>query len=355
MPRLTTLIIADDLTGALDSVAPFAAVGLDCLVATSLPGLAQAVALAPEVLAVNLGTRELDPEAAAKVARAAAVAAAAKVGPDTIWFKKIDSRMKGPIAAEVAEVVAVTGLDRIVLCPAIPDLGRLVIGGKVVGEGVANPIPVALHLPDKPPLKVPDVRTDADLDQLLQPRLAETLLVGARGLAAALARRLRPGRGAVLAPMPAGAVGFCIGSRDPISLDQVDRLVASGALPLVEAPDGVVPRRTGSGPVLVQATAGPGAGGADVARRLAQGMLDRLGGLKTVVACGGETSAALLSAAGVGVLRVRGEVLPGLPLCHAIGVPDFPALVTKSGGFGQPDTFLRLWQAAHCTEGQPCL
>ena len=41
-------------------------------------------------------------------------------------------------------------------------------------------------------------------------------------------------------------------------------------------------------------------------------------------------------------MRVAGEVLPGLPLCHAIDRPDFPALITKSGGFGPPDTLLRL-------------
>jgi uncharacterized protein YgbK (DUF1537 family) len=50
-------------------------------------------------------------------------------------------------------------------------------------------------------------------------------------------------------------------------------------------------------------------------------------------------------------LRVEGEVLPGLPLSRAIGLPDFPAVITKSGGFGQPDTLLRLWQFAQDNKG----
>jgi D-threonate/D-erythronate kinase len=52
-------------------------------------------------------------------------------------------------------------------------------------------------------------------------------------------------------------------------------------------------------------------------------------------------------------LRVEGEILPGLPLCHAVDLPGFPDLITKSGGFGPPDTLLRLWQAARNPEGCP--
>jgi D-threonate/D-erythronate kinase len=98
MPELATLIIADDLTGALDSVAPFASVGMDCVVATSPDSLSRAMAHAPDVVSINLGTRELGPEKAHDITRLAAQAAQRYIGPDTIWFKKIDSRMKGHVA-----------------------------------------------------------------------------------------------------------------------------------------------------------------------------------------------------------------------------------------------------------------
>ncbi len=353
MPGLTTLIVADDLTGALDSVAPFVSVGLDCVVATSPDSLSKAFALAPEVLSINLGTRELDPEAAGTLALMTARAMQQHVSPGTIWIKKIDSRMKGQIEAEVAGVLGVAGFARVLLCPAIPELGRIVVGGRLEGAGVLQPISVHLHLPQGVAVSIPDARSDADLDGLVQACGAGTLFVGARGLAAALARRQCPGHARVSVAMPVGPVGFCIGSRDPITLAQVEGLRAAG-LPYLAAPDGRVPDRTGTGEVLVQATAGHGASAEQVSANLAGGMLKHLKGLATLVVSGGETAAAVLRAAGIGVLRVGGDVAPGLPLCHPVDVPGFPALVTKSGGFGQPDTLLELWRAAHSREGQLC-
>lgn len=355
MPRLATFIIADDLTGALDSVAPFAGLGMDCLVATSAGSLSQALAQQPQVLSVNIGTRELDPETAHNRAEAATRALEPHAGRNTVWMKKIDSRMKGQISAEVLGVIGVTGATRVLVCPAIPDLGRIVIDGCLQGEGVGAPIPVDLDLPGDISVIRPDARTGADLDAMVQAAVPGTLLVGARGLAGALARQSFPGRGGGVAAMPAGPVGYCIGSRDPITLAQVDLLAKKGDLLRLSAPDGVVPDRLGFSDLLVVATQGQGAASSQVSSRLAEGVLDLVGGLTTLVACGGETAAALLRAAGVGVLRVRGEVLPGLPLCEALDCPGFPALITKSGGFGPPDTLLALWQAAHRKEGQPCL
>lgn len=354
MPRLETVIIADDLTGALDAVAPFAAVGMDCVVATSPDGLSAAMAHASQVLSINLGTRERGSVKAQAIAGTAALAAQRLAGPETVWLKKIDSRLKGQIAAEVAGVIGVIGPASILMCPAIPDLGRVVVGGNLEGEGVATPIPVALRLPGGIDVATPDVRSDDDLDRVVQALGSGTLFVGARGLAAALARRQRPGRRSAAVPMPEGPVGFCIGSRDPITLAQADILRKTGEMPCVAAPDGIVPLQPATGEVLLQATQGSGATAAQVAVRLADGIIGYLKGLRTLVVSGGETAGALLRAADIGVLRVVGEVQPGLPLCHAVEVPGFPALVTKSGGFGRPDTLLRLWQAAHSKEGQPC-
>ena len=355
MPELATLIIADDLTGALDSVAPFAGVGMDCVVATSTDSIADALAQNPQVLSVNLGTREGSSDRACEVAGAAARAARPHAQPRTIWFKKIDSRMKGHVAAEVAGVVAAIGAVRVLLCPAIPDLGRIVAGAQVIGAGIAEPIPVSLPLPAGIRVDRPDARTEADLDRMVKTAGSGALFVGARGLAGALARRARPGRPAALVPMPAGPVGFCIGSRDPITLTQVDRLKRMGDLPVLAGRDSGVPSRREAGGFLMQAAQATGARAEEVSARLAEDMLVLADGLETLVVTGGETSAALLRAAGIGVLRVAGEVLPGLPRCHAVGVAGFPVIVTKSGGFGQPDTLLRLWEAARRKEGQPCL
>ena len=71
MSYLKAVLIADDLTGSLDSAAPFAAMGLTCFVAVAPDALEAALALSPDVVSVNLGTRELPPQ----IARARAEAA----------------------------------------------------------------------------------------------------------------------------------------------------------------------------------------------------------------------------------------------------------------------------------------
>jgi len=355
MHELATLIIADDLTGALDSVAPFAAVGMDCVVATSPDSIACALAGNPQVLSVNLGTREGRADKAGEAARAAAQAARPHAGPETIWLKKIDSRMKGHVDAEVAGVLEAVGATQVLLCPAIPDLGRLVAEAQVTGAGVAEPIPVSLRLPAGMVADAPDARTEADLDRMVQAASPGTLFVGARGLAGALARRAQPDRAAALVPMPHGPVGFCVGSRDPVTLAQVDRLKREGDLPCLAGPDDAVPSLREAGGFLMQTVLATDPRGGTVSAELAGRMLACADGLGTLVVTGGETAAALLRIARIGVLLVAGEVLPGLPLCRAVGRPDFPVIVTKSGGFGPPDTLLRLWQAARRKEGQPCL
>ncbi len=119
------------------------------------------------------------------------------------------------------------------------------------------------------------------------------------------------------------------------------------------AADGVVTPFADPGSFVIQATVGAGAEGNVVSARLADGVTRYVSGLKTLVLTGGETAAAVLDAAGIRLLRVQGDVLPGLPLCRAIDVPGFPDLITKSGGFGSPDTLLRLWQAAQVSERCP--
>lgn len=351
MSVLTAVLIADDLTGSLDSVAPFAALGMKCLTAVSLDAIGPALALAPEVLSVNLGTRELPPDEARRRAVAATRAVIAAAGPDTIWIKKIDSRLKGPIAAEVSGMSAVLQSARVLLCPAIPELGRVVVQGRLRGHGISQDLSVAETVDLDLPYMVPDATSDADLDRigaLVQPG---TLVAAAKGLAAALARRMCPGRAPVPASMQPGAIGFVVGSRDPVTLAQVAELRAGDGPRFIAAPDGEVGPIGATGAFMIQATAGPGADGPVVASRLAEGVVHRVADLGTLVLAGGETAAAVLDAAGIRLLQVVGEVLPGLPLCRAVDVPDFPDLITKSGGFGPPDTFLRLWQAAQSPEG----
>lgn len=336
MPPPHTALISDDLTGALDSVVPFARAGWTTLVATDPVALDRALAAGPDVLAVSLNSRELTGEEAAARARHAALALAEVPR----LFKKIDSRMKGHVAAETLAIAAVRQPPRLVLCPAIPELGRYVVKGQVAGLGVDRPIPVIP--PVSPGLRVdcPDACTDADLDRIVAAGQG-ALLAGARGLASALARASgrpdRPPPPPVRLHLP---MTFLIGSRDLATLDQVARLRAAhpGAL-WIAAPDGLAAPH---GPLpdiaILQAMPGPGADGATVAARLAESLAEGLlQGRRSLLLTGGETAAAALHRMGAGVLRVMGEVLPGMPVSLPLDFSPAPLIVTKSGGFGDPD------------------
>jgi D-threonate/D-erythronate kinase len=353
MSSLVAVLIADDLTGSLDSVAPFAALGMTSVTAVTLDALGPALALAPQVLSVNLGTREMAPEQARRRSAVATRALKDAAGPGTFWIKKIDSRLKGPIAAEIAGMADVLPLTRMMLCPAIPELGRIVSDGQLRGSGVSGGIAVAKTVALDLPCEIPDATSDADLDRLAALVRPGMPVAGARGLAAALARRLQPGRLPLPALLRHGTIGFAVGSRDPVTMAQVAQLRQEGGPRIIPAPDGDVPDFPDPGPFVIQATAGAGAEGREVSARLAEGVARHIPGLTSLVLTGGETAAEVLDAMGIQLLQVEGEVLPGLPLCRALGRPQFPDLITKSGGFGPPDTLLRLWKAAQRSEGSP--
>jgi uncharacterized protein YgbK (DUF1537 family) len=71
-------------------------------------------------------------------------------------------------------------------------------------------------------------------------------------------------------------------------------------------------------------------------------------GVAAFVATGGETAALLLRALGTASLEIDRELLPGIPLCRladgpCAGIP----LITKAGGFGEPDALARAVSALH--------
>jgi uncharacterized protein YgbK (DUF1537 family) len=171
--------------------------------------------------------------------------------------------------------------------------------------------------------------------------IAHDLPVGARGLAEALAARLAPVAGPAALPAIAAPVICVIGSTDPITARQVDRLRAEMDVTYIAAPDGEAPvnlLRPRSVTVL-QATRGAGADPAVVARRLGAAIVRLLPPAgATLVLSGGATAQVVLRALGIGLLELYGEALAGLPIARAGGF----TIITKSGGFGAPDALLRL-------------
>lgn len=341
-----TALVSDDLTGALDSAVAFAQAGWRTVVATSLAALGQALAAGADVVAVSLNSREIAAGEAAARAREAAVA----LSGVPVVFKKIDSRMKGHVGAEATEIARLRGIGRLVVCPAIPELGRTVVNGHITGHGIDVPIPVAFPQVGPVGLECPDASADDDLDRIVA-KADGALLVGARGLAFALARSLgAPAGRKAASPRLVLPAALVIGSRDATTLVQVDRLrEAFAGATWIGAPDGAITQVTALREVaILQATDGGGRpDGATVSARLAKAMADHLmDGRKTLVLTGGETAAACLEVLGVSVLRVLGEVLPGLPISEPLDFPDAAHIVTKSGGFGDPDCLVNLVRVA---------
>jgi len=342
--RLAVGMVADDLTGALDAAAPFALRGLRTLVVPSLEHLPAALPAGVEVLCVNTASREIP---AAEAARRAGAAAAwlMRLAPRVV-FKKVDSRLKGHLPAEIAAVLAATGRSRALVAPAIPDLGRRVEDGCLVGLGVPEPVSVAAACAGLP-AETPDTRSDADLDVLAARLLAEgdaLVAVGARGLAAALARTW-PARPAPVPPLPlARPALIAIGSRDPITRGQVAHYrtqARPGELCHLPAPNGAVPAGSAAPVTLVTAEPGPAEEPpAAVAARFAEGLSGHVRSHPpaSLLISGGETAFALLTRLGVDVIEVGGEALPGVPFAHASIAGRTVLLLTKSGGFGGPET-----------------
>lgn len=351
---MRALLIADDLTGALDSAVALTGAGLRCVVARRPRDIPAALALAPDVLSVSTASRE----GGAEAARAAVAAALEAVGDlPEILFKKVDSRLKGHVRDEVDGLAGGSGRGRALVAPAIPGQGRVVAGGRLTGTGVAAPIEVAAIFRGAGlTLDVPDTRSDADLDWALARAgdLGRTLLVGAAGLAAAVARSLAPGAWSIPKPRIEAPLLLAIGSHDPITLAQVDRLAATGQVAAAVAPDGVCPAALTGPAALVRLVPDgrrpfdPHAAGARFAEGIAQ--LVTSGGTRSLLGCGGETADSILGALGAGVLAIEGEILPGVPVSRILSDKRNLRLVTKSGGFGDEEALVSVVHAARDRE-----
>ncbi|HEV7307145.1 four-carbon acid sugar kinase family protein [Ensifer sp.] len=335
------VIVADDLTGALDAAAPFAARGMHVEVALEGGAIDAALRQEPDVLSVNLGSRELSGDVAN--ARAAAILAA--LPAEARLFKKVDSRLKGHIAAELDA----TPFRSALVAPAIPAFGRYVTGGCVRGFGIDEPISVRERLGRHADRSmIPDTSTAAEMRASLEDaeRIGVEMLIGARGLAEALAERMTGETAAQAAEIPAGSALFVIGSRDPITLAQIDVLRSSVTTRYLAAPNGRLVGAMGddSAITLVQAVPGQAdVSSEEVSEALAESVCPNLAlSAGIMLLSGGATAEAVLRKMNIQRFRLLGECLPGLGLAEV----DGRCIIAKSGGFGSPDTLKQIAEAS---------
>ncbi|WP_313614450.1 four-carbon acid sugar kinase family protein [Agrobacterium sp.] len=331
------MIVADDLTGALDSAAPFAAHGYSVVVVTDQSALAEAVASGADVVAVTTRSREIEPQEAADRVALAQKELDSRMG----LFKKVDSRLKGNVEAEISAL----RFDRAVVLPAIPEFGRVVTNGMISGFGVEAPIPVAERLGAVAEKSViPDTSSVEAMQAALGLLQEHDLLVGALSLANALAAQSgRPRQDSV--NIPPAKLLIAIGSRDPITVSQVDS-VRNADLPLhyIAAPGGAMTDGDASAPVssplvVVQAveSASP-VTSVEVADNLAASVAAIDAGYDALLLSGGASAEAYFDSQGIRIMTLLGEILPGLPVAK-YGDRYF---ITKSGGFGNADTLVQV-------------
>jgi uncharacterized protein YgbK (DUF1537 family) len=306
---LKILIIADDLTGAADCAA---ACGLDAVVVLDDSGGVPDA----DVVAIDANTRSMTAKhAAAETARIV------RSYPASIVYKKIDSTLRGHIAAEIAAALeAYRQMDHpdaiAVVAPAFPAMGRTTKGGcqyvhrMPLENGDLNRLPDAV---------ICDAETDEDLRAIAIKWMKRDVLwvggvlwVGSAGLVSALMSGVEK-RQPPPVPMADGPIIFAVGSHSERSLEQVEALREAGV---------------GNDVVLV---------GEPEALASKVASIESIGGL---VLTGGDTARAVLRALGITALRVLGEVETGVPILITEGSRALP-VVTKAGDFGNRDTLVK--------------
>jgi uncharacterized protein YgbK (DUF1537 family) len=121
-------VIADDLTGAAEIGAIGLRHGLRAeIIQSGKPGGGM------DIVCVDTGSRSCTPAEAAK--RAAAAARLLRTAGAKWIYKKVDSVLRGHVTAEVEAVMRQLNLERALLLPANPSLGRTIRDGQYFVRG----------------------------------------------------------------------------------------------------------------------------------------------------------------------------------------------------------------------------
>ena len=266
--KSSLLVVADDLTGANDTSVTFAQTGLSTVLALSPATLAQSLAAEADVYAVSTDCRPLPDKAAS--ATAEVIALARQAGVNRLYLK-IDSTMRGSVSAQVQGALSAWKAHHAqavaVICPAYPAMGRSIVNGQLLVNGVPVndtpsgkdaicPVPTA-NMPTLLPgaLALPcqeaqalaqairtsgstqvviDAQSDADLDCIARAiaLLGDAAIpVGSAGLAQAIVRTQPPQVTRDIAnPLPLKAPALLlVTSIHDTSQQQVDAYIGSPA------------------------------------------------------------------------------------------------------------------------------
>jgi uncharacterized protein YgbK (DUF1537 family) len=338
------LALADDMTGALEIGSKFSAAGLHTIVSAK-PGPHHLAT----VVVFDTETRHLHSDEAAKEVRRFVLASAA-VNPRLI-YKKTDSTLRGNITAELEALAELYPDWSIGYAPAYPALKRTVQSGVLYVDGIAlaetafahdalNPVSdsrVSALLNPKLPCTIFDGEVEADLVNSARAILGHDTMriaAGPAGLAEMIAREIDVSRD-TLPMLP--RVRTCLvfnGSRHECSATQMLQAAAAGW-------------------TLLERDHQRDANAAAVAKENAEYVVREIAARApdAVFIVGGDTAFAVVRELGLPPLLPIAEAVPGVPvtciearhLAHIL--PKRKAdlyLITKAGGFGEPDVFAQV-------------
>ncbi|QPP10329.1 four-carbon acid sugar kinase family protein [Streptomyces bathyalis] len=387
------LALADDLSGAAETAA---ALGL-----RSRLVLGPATVAPPaggEAVVIDLDTRRSPADEAARAVR---TSLAAGSPDDAVMFKKVDSLLRGNLAAETAAYAE--GAAAVVIAPALPVAGRTVLDGVMHLHGtplhatnawraesapVPRSIPGALGSLSTATVPLADVRagtnvlierlraavgdgrhplcdaeTQSDLDAIAEAALQlgpGIRLLGTGGLALALGRSLAAGRPShpeedesPLSPAASAdrPLLIVVGTAEPGAVAQIAQLTSNGVGHIALPPDllgnaAELPRLdvAPSGITVVSIDNSKGMSPCS-GRRLVAALARTVADVPMqtdLVLTGGETARSVLDALGITQLTPVGQIHHGAVCAHS---PDGRTIVTRPGSFGDADSLLRIARA----------
>lgn len=349
-------ILADDLTGALDTAAAW----MD-----AVPVFLDAPLAAPEpVQIVVTGTRDVPPSSLAE-----------RLAPSLDWltatghaFKKVDSLLRGNTFAELAWLMRSGRFDGAVFAPAFPAQGRFTAQARhwvapphqpegarsyeypaslldalaTVGLTACEPADVGSSLDHAGQVVIPDILDDADLDALValasRSEARRWLWCGSAGLAWALARHDGAAAGPTIhfdnldPAAPGGRPLLLSASRHPVLHQQLTRLTR-----LHDAIEVMALTSDQDWPL------------AEAYARLDQAMHELVAQHArppALAVVGGDTLLALCRALGVRGLRSSPSPRAGWGRATLLGGAwDGLICYSRSGAFGPPDDLLAMMTA----------
>ncbi len=352
-------LIADDLTGALDSAAQFAGPGREIPVYLGhrLP------AKLPAEFAVDSASREGDAGSAAAAAARLAPMLAPSDGATS--FRKVDSLLRGHPGLELAATLETVQATYCIVAPAFPYHERVTRGGlqyvrregawQRAGEDLraaleSRGLSVSLARPgDAVPrgISLWDAESDHDLRRIAHSGsvLPEPVLwCGSGGLAAALSAPGSP-------PLAITRIGRpmlgLVGSDHQVTAAQLEGI---GVLDLVDGGAGEASHVSAvmgiDGVCLVRFIVPLGVSRACASELIARGIGRLTGHIpkpRSLLVVGGETLRSLCLCLGTDHLRALGQLLPGVPVSRMVGGRwDGAEVVSKSGAFGDEALLRRI-------------